>query len=251
MSQIWQLAIECSSVGGSVALLERSSPAAVSQRVSQICLPSDRGSVQTLAPAVEQVLQQARSTVDELTFLSVTVGPGSFTGLRVGLATAKMLGMACHKPIAPVDTLSAIARRFAAEHPPTAVPRPVRLVTALNTFRRQVFTASWLITAADITNVRPSSVVDAAQWRDDPWASPNAEASDVWLSGSALELYSVPERDATRYHTAARAFWQPLAEHVGELGWQVFDQGGAVSAAELQPNYIRQSAAEEKASRLA
>lgn len=261
MPLLWHLALECSSVGGSVALLGIAPSAAEPQLHSQNVLPADRGSVCSLSPAIDRLFRDASLTVSDLECLSVTAGPGSFTGLRVGLATAKMLAMACQKPVVPVDTLGAIAQRFLREYA-SQLGRPVRLVTCLNAFRGQVFTASWLLDEAGVTNLRSACVVDAQAWTAHPWGAETPGApdrrqqsgeekaegeetvEDVWISGPGLSVYrpaaSMP------YHLAPEPLWQPLAEDVGTLGWQAYGQGKGVSAAELAPNYIRSSAAEEK-----
>ena len=264
MPPFWHLAIECSANGGSVALLKNSRPEVAPVVRGQIILPTDRGSVQTLAPAIHALLRPAQLRVGDLKFISVTVGPGSFTGLRVGLATVKMLAMAGQIPIAPVDTLAAIARRFAVERG-SKLNEPVRLVTAINAFRKQLFTASWYVNGSCVSKMRSSSVVDLSAWREDPWGvdipnSPHTSDSDenrstdssaIWLSGSALELTPVlagpaPTNVPALVRIADANLWQPLAEQVGVLGWEIYLQGGAVSAGELAPNYIRASAAEEK-----
>ena len=264
MPPIWHLAIECSANGGSVALLKNSHLEALPVHHGQTILPADRGSVQTLAPAIDALLREAQLRVGDLKFISVTVGPGSFTGLRVGLATAKMLAMASQIPIAPVDTLAAIAQRFAVEQG-SKLSEPVRLVTAINAFRKQVFTASWTISGSSVSNMRRSSVVDLNVWREDPWGvdvpkSPNTshnhqngstDSTAIWLSGSALELTPaptgpVPTNVPASVRTADASLWQPLAEQVGVLGWENYVRGGAISAGNLAPNYIRASAAEEK-----
>jgi tRNA threonylcarbamoyladenosine biosynthesis protein TsaB len=252
MSAIWHLAIECSSVGGSVALFQLNDGHATLRLHRQTILPSDQGSVRTLAPAIDELLNAAGLRPDDLKNLSVTVGPGSFTGLRVGLATAKMLAMACRKEIVPVDTLAAIAARFVSDH--AALPSgPFRLVTAMNAFRKQVFTASWLIDRGHMQLSRPACVVDAHRWQSDPWGGPaangshqgSAEELEVWITGSALASYAHPTANQ-RCHIAPAEIWQPLAEQVGQLGWQGYLQGKQLSAKDLTPNYIRASAAEEK-----
>ena len=112
MSLSWHLAIESSGLGGSVALFEYDGNFH-GQLHSQLILPNSMGSVRTLAPAIEQLLREAQLLVKQLGSLSVTNGPGSFTGLRVGLATAKMFAWTQRIPVVPVDTLEAIANRFA------------------------------------------------------------------------------------------------------------------------------------------
>ena len=95
------LAIECSGTAGSVALFDGENPICYSD------LDTSFSSVRTLAGEIERVMRGQPKP----SFISVTNGPGSFTGLRVGLTTAKMLALAWNVPVMPVDTLQAIALR--------------------------------------------------------------------------------------------------------------------------------------------
>lgn len=252
----WQIAIECSGTGGSIAFLKRMGSHESLRRVApilQIVLPEHAGSVCTLAPAIDEGLRCLDLSIDQMDFFSVTTGPGSFTGLRVGVTSTKMLAWACKKSVVPVDTLSAIAQRFAnhwIDAAPENATRPVRLVTAINAFRKQVFTARWIIQSDSLRCVQPSCVMDASHWQRDPWGCMADEAdvagiaSELWISGGALSVYPLPA--CNDWKIAPRPIWQPLAEHVGQLGWLGFEGNLQLLPEQLRPNYIRASAAEEK-----
>lgn len=62
-----------------------------------------------LAPAIEETLAKAGQTTQSLTLLAVAIGPGSFTGLRIGLSVAKGMALACHLPIIGIPTLDIVA----------------------------------------------------------------------------------------------------------------------------------------------
>ncbi len=62
-----------------------------------------------LAPAIADTLSRAGLTVQELKLIAVATGPGSFTGLRIGLALAKGIALACHLPIIGIPTLDIVA----------------------------------------------------------------------------------------------------------------------------------------------
>ena len=71
--------------------------------------PMERGHQERLAPLAQAVMQEAGAPFAALDRMGVTVGPGSFTGLRVGLAFAKGLGLALDRPVVGVGTLEALA----------------------------------------------------------------------------------------------------------------------------------------------
>ncbi|ACK51815.1 peptidase M22 glycoprotease [Methylocella silvestris BL2] len=69
----------------------------------------ERGHAEALLPLVDRVMARVEGGFSELGRVSVTVGPGSFTGLRVGLAAARAIGLACEIPVVGVSTLAALA----------------------------------------------------------------------------------------------------------------------------------------------
>ena len=80
------------------------------QVVMQELLPKGQG--EFLMTMIQQVLQQAQKTPQDLTHIAVTIGPGSFTGVRIGLATARGLGLALKIPVLGVDNFQATAFRL-------------------------------------------------------------------------------------------------------------------------------------------
>jgi len=74
-----------------------------------------RGHAEALMPLIQRVIRAARLEFSELDRIAVTVGPGSFTGLRVGIAAARGIGLAAEKPVVGLTTLSAYAAPFIAE----------------------------------------------------------------------------------------------------------------------------------------
>ena len=83
-----------------------------SSRARSRSLPMVRGHAEALLPLVAAVMSDARTEFDELDRIAVTVGPGSFTGLRVGVAAARGIGLAAGKPVVGLTTLAAMAVPF-------------------------------------------------------------------------------------------------------------------------------------------
>ncbi|GLH77771.1 tRNA (adenosine(37)-N6)-threonylcarbamoyltransferase complex dimerization subunit type 1 TsaB [Bradyrhizobium sp. SSBR45G] len=78
-------------------------------------LPMMRGHAEALMPLIARVMQQSGVGFRELDRIAVTTGPGSFTGLRVGLSAARGIALAAHKPVVGVTTLSAYAAPIVSE----------------------------------------------------------------------------------------------------------------------------------------
>lgn len=101
------LALDTALSGCAVALLDSESGAAVSESV-----PMARGQAEWLIPMLLDVLERAEASFDSVGRIGVTVGPGAFTGLRIGLAAAAGLAVALDCPVVGVSTLEALAAGF-------------------------------------------------------------------------------------------------------------------------------------------
>ncbi len=97
------LGIETASPTGGVALVGGEGV------IAEYVLNVQATYAERLMPAVDQVLRDARITMTEVEGLAVSIGPGSFTGLRIGLSTVKGLALATGKPVAGIPTLEALA----------------------------------------------------------------------------------------------------------------------------------------------
>ena len=82
--------------------------------VSGDSLLMERGHAEALIPLVDRVMREAGLDFEQLARIAVTIGPGSFTGLRVGLSAARGLGLSVNRPVVGVSTLAALAAPFLA-----------------------------------------------------------------------------------------------------------------------------------------
>ncbi len=86
-----------------------------------------RGHAEALVPMIARVMDEAGTGFDSLDRVAVTIGPGSFTGLRVGIATARGLGLALDIPVAGIGTLDALATDFVASRDGLKTPFAILL----------------------------------------------------------------------------------------------------------------------------
>ena len=77
--------------------------------VAEYLLQIHRGHSELIVPTIERVLSDSGIALEDLTAFAVVTGPGSFTGLRIGLATVKGFAYALNKPIIPVTAMEALA----------------------------------------------------------------------------------------------------------------------------------------------
>lgn len=113
----------------------------------------DRGHAERLMPLVEEVMSEAGARFADLDLIATTVGPGGFTGLRIGLASARGLALAADRPLVGVTTLEAVARA----QPTRDMPLLVVLDTKRSDFYLQVFDHSD-VPLSEPTALMPSDI---------------------------------------------------------------------------------------------
>ena len=128
------LALETSGKSGSVSVIRDSDGRIV---CDMEMLSPEFGSAKTLAPAIEGLLSKNNIEMESLNAIALLTGPGSFTGLRVGIATAKAMAYALKIPTIEIDTLDVIAKQC-----PVASDS---VYAVLDAYRGQVFCAEYSI----------------------------------------------------------------------------------------------------------
>jgi tRNA threonylcarbamoyladenosine biosynthesis protein TsaB len=198
--------------------------------------PTDQKHGDVVLPRVQAVLAAAGLTLAEIELLAVGVGPGSFTGLRVGLATVKGLGFALRKPVRGVSSPLAIAS--------AALERASQVVVLLDAFKGEVYAGVFrrgadvrsAVETLPLFHASPSEAAARALGVLDP-AVPAVlcgdgvrryEAEIMPLLGAGVVL-GPAELDA------------PRGAWVAELALRDFGQHGASDLATLEPTYVRGS----------
>jgi len=192
--------------------------------------PSGHTGAEALLPCIDAVLTEAGVTLEQLEAYAVAVGPGSFTGLRVGVATLKGLAFGSALPVAPVSTLAALA----AGAPPGEGP-----VAAVLDARRGELYAALFDREDGPPRPRPpgEAVLTPEQLAERLPEKCMLVGDGVPLCGEALARRIGPGLALGPADDAG-------AESVGRLGLHVLRQGEATTAEQLTPRYIRRAQAE-------
>jgi tRNA threonylcarbamoyladenosine biosynthesis protein TsaB len=181
-----------------------------------------------LPSLIGRALAQAASSWDDVGGLAVSIGPGSFTGLRIGLSLAKGIAFAGGTPIAAVSTLEALAW--------AATPSPGETVwAALDARMREVYAAAFERTDAGLVRRTPDEALapDALARRIEPSAIVVGDAADAY-----------PALRATGARVLPFATHHPRGGIVARLGAAILRAGGAADVGALEPAYVRPSQAE-------
>ncbi|MCK0198012.1 tRNA (adenosine(37)-N6)-threonylcarbamoyltransferase complex dimerization subunit type 1 TsaB [Ancylobacter sp. 6x-1] len=120
-------------------------------------LPMARGHAETLVPMIGRLMEQAKTSFDTIDAFAVTVGPGSFTGLRVGLSAARGFGLATGRPVIGLSTLATLAA------PPLADEDAVPVVAALDARHENLYVQMFGAGGRVLIGARAMNVRDAAR----------------------------------------------------------------------------------------
>jgi tRNA threonylcarbamoyladenosine biosynthesis protein TsaB len=227
------LAIETTGRLGSVAVL-------LGQRVlRQTNLDPTRRTAATLAPAIEQTLQWCRQSGNRPSFVSVADGPGSFTGLRIAVTTAKALSYALDFPLVSVDSLAAIAAVSFHHH-----PHVESLLVTLDAYRGQVFAGKF-----ERAELLPPFEAIPSGWTAHPPAT-RVLTKSQWnglLSDLPPKTKLVGDIKPVGDSSHERIDRPCDAVGVGLLAIRAAAAATFIDPLSLVPRYLRVSAAEEKA----
>lgn len=221
------LAIETTEKTGTIATLSGS------RLLDERRLNDEQRSGQSLAPGLHALLHEVGWKPQEVDLVAVAAGPGSFTGLRVGVTTAKVFAYAVGAEVIGVDSLMATALR--------APANVDRLSVVMDAGRGEVFAGVFQREGEETFAAKEATaIVDCREWL--AALRPGDVVSGPGLRKLAGEL-------PAGVNALDEKLWSPTAEAVGKLAWQLYEAGHRDDLWQLVPRYYRRSAAEEKLGR--
>lgn len=218
------LAIETATRTASAALLRGDEP------VAEVHGDAGRAAAESLLPELDRMLRAQAVAPRELAAFAVSIGPGSFTGLRVGLATLKGLAFGSDAEVACVPTLAALAC--------TALRGDRPVAALLDARRGEAYAAVY-----ELGDDGPLPRVEEGVYGIEALAA--RMPSECVLVGEGAPLFGpeLRERCGPGIEIAAG---DASAAAVGRLGARMLARGEGVSAAEVVPRYVRRAEAEVK-----
>lgn len=203
---------------------------------------------ETLMPLVSRTILAAGIRKEEIDAIAVSAGPGSFTGLRIGSATAKGLGMALKKPLIHIPTLHAMAYNF--------LGSGNIIVPIMDARRDQVYTGVFTFV------IRPDQMIDFSIYHDSAAMSItelmeylneltglDGNPPLVVFMGDGVEKYedTIDELADFNYALAPDELNFQRADSVGLMGMIYYFEGLVTDPDEETPDYLRPSQAEREA----
>jgi len=222
---MYVLAFDTSTIWGSVALLHNR------ELIGECNIQVSKTHSSTLMPMIDFVLQSSGLSINEIDLLVVSLGPGSFTGLRIGVTTGKALAFATGKPIVGVSSLHALAL----EAKNTASPKET-IIPILDARRQEVYWTKYRKTGAHLVEMmepkaEPLEIVAEALDQLDHCLICGDGAGK--FAKQIGELVPGKASFSSSYNALPRAYYNGLIGHVQ------FTEKGADDTHTLGPIYIR------------
>lgn len=224
------LALESSGLVASVALVTEE------KVIGEYTTNFKKTHSQTLLPMMDALVQMTGIPLEEIDAIAVSGGPGSFTGLRIGSATAKGLGLALGKPLISVPTVDAIAYNLCGSSD---------LVCPLMDARRsQTYTGLYAFEGSRMITVLPQRAVGI----DEILEEINSRGRKTVFLGDGVPVFrqAIQEKLLVKYDFAPVHLCMQRAAALGALAVQYYAEGKTESAREHKPDYLRLSQAERE-----
>ena len=234
------LAIDTSTDACSVALQS-------SRGIEQSLSITPREHTQRVLPMVEQLLAAHQCSLSELDAIAVSIGPGSFTGLRIGLSIAQGLAYGADLPLVAVSTLDTMAQTALRLYQPTVAQVIVPVIDAR---MDEVYWSRYDVTAPVNKAHTSAANAKALSLREQPCvSSPDAIVTDIDMSESAniiavgsgwsyAVLQQYCQQQPTLFSTIEIDFY-PQAHDLAILAERVYLNGDTVNPLDAAPVYLR------------
>lgn len=240
------LAIDSSGLVATVAVVEEENE--ISKTIAEYTINYKKTHSQTLLPMIDEVVKMTELDLNTIDAIAVAGGPGSFTGLRIGSATAKGLGFALNKPLIHVPTVDGLAYNvYGCEDIicPIMDARRNQVYTGIYTFSKKAGTkegSNLVEPVFQVIKMQMAVSIEELAERLNRYRRP------VVFLGDGVPVYEniLAEKLTVPYSFAPAYMNRQRAAVVGTLGIQYYKAGKFETAEEHRPDYLRVSQAERE-----
>lgn len=224
------LAIDSSGLVASVAVIEDE------QILADYSVNYKKTHSQTLVPMLDEIKKMIELDLSTIDAIAIAKGPGSFTGLRIGSATAKGLGLALNVPLIPVGTLEGLAMNMWGS--------PNLICPIMDARREQVYTGVYRFVDGKLETVIDQCPIAVEELCE----KLNSLEKKVVFLGDGCPVYSdkITELMKIPYEYAPAHMNRQRAASIGALAALYFAEGKTETASEHKPEYLRLSQAERE-----
>ncbi|MDO4748053.1 MAG: tRNA (adenosine(37)-N6)-threonylcarbamoyltransferase complex dimerization subunit type 1 TsaB [Eubacteriales bacterium] len=190
---------------------------------------------QTLMPMVDAVLNSTNTKLEDIDLFAVNTGPGSFTGIRIGVSAVKGMAMALNKPCASVSTLHSMAYNFIDYD-------DVIVCACMDARRNQVYNALFKISGGTITRICDDRAISI----ENLYAELSSFEQEVVLVGDGAALVNNSNTENSNIELAVESRRYQTASSVAMCACEYINTNNLLSASQLMPTYLRPSQAERE-----
>lgn len=230
------LALDSSGLVASVAIVEEGEKE--NQTIAEYTVNYKKTHSQTLLPMLDEVSKMIELDMDTLDAIAVAAGPGSFTGLRIGSATAKGLGLALKKPLIHIPTLEGLAYNLCGAE---GIICPI-----MDARRGQVYAGIYTFEGDELVVLEDQMAVSIEELAE----KLKGYEQKITFLGDGVPVFKemLTEQLLTGKEIAFAAanMNRQRAASVGTLAIQYYNAGKIETAAEHEPDYLRVSQAERE-----
>lgn len=223
------LALETSAKSVSAAVVENGIPLAYTYQNTGLTHS------RTLMPLVDAMLSSSELKMEDLDVLAVSAGPGSFTGLRIGVSALKGLAWALEKPCCAVSTLEAMAQNM--RH------MDCDIICAMDARRNQVYNAIFRAESGQLTRLTPDRAISLAELSEE---LKNSKTTKIIVGDGAKLCYTYLSEQGISCRIAPPQLVMQNAVGVALCAQESAEAGHTTTAQELLPVYLRLSQAERE-----
>jgi tRNA threonylcarbamoyladenosine biosynthesis protein TsaB len=202
--------------------------------------------LQNLMPMIQKLLVQSKLAIDDITHIGVSEGPGSFTGIRIGISTARGLAQALNLPIIPVPTLTAFAYH---DKDYKGIFCPI-----FDARREQIYGGAfqWASDGQEILEIIPGNAYTIQEMLEK--LEELAKGQEIMFFGDGIHAYETQIQEWAQTLEAKQIKIQMAppsqrfqnASSVGEMALRLFQEGKSVFFEEVHPVYMRKAEAQRK-----
>ena len=186
-------------------------------------------------PMAEALLAQLKLSFADVELYAVTVGPGSFTGVRIGVSTVKGLAFGRNIPCAPVSTLEALAEN--------AAGLTGLIVPCMDARRGQFYTATFAATGEGISRMTPDRAISAEELAEEL----RSYEGDIYITGDGYDVaHKLLTSLGVKLAVTPYLLRSQNAVSIARVAERMHAQGLSVSERELSPTYLRLPQAERE-----
>ncbi len=224
------LAIDSSGLVATVAILEDD------QTIAEYTVNYKKTHSQTLLPMLDEIVKMTEFDLSTVDAIAVAGGPGSFTGLRIGAATAKGLGLALNKPLIHIPTVDGLAYNL---YGTAGLICPI-----MDARRSQVYTGLYRFKNDEFQVVEQQMAISLQELVE----KLNQYGEKVTFLGDGVPVYKeeLKKELQVEYSFAPAHMNRQSAAAVGALGMKYYEEGRIETATEHRPDYLRLSQAERE-----